>query len=78
MFPTSVSEEALEGIMFKIKQKFANKPKVAITGFGKAGKSSLCNAIGENVVKVSMRTDRAPLLMSRDDSNDNHFAVETH
>ncbi len=44
--------------MFKITQKFANKPKVAITGFGKAGKSSLFNAIyGENATKVSMRID---------------------
>ncbi len=58
MFPPPVSEESLEEIMFKIKQKFSTKPKIAIAGFGKAGKSSLFNAIyGENVAKVSMRTD---------------------
>ncbi len=55
MFPAPVSEEALEEIMFKIKQKFTNKPKVAIAGFGKAGKSSLFNAIyGGNVAKINM------------------------
>lgn len=31
--------------MFKIKQKFTNKLKVAIAGFEKASKSSLFNAI---------------------------------
>lgn len=34
------------------------KPRVAIAGFGKSGKSSLFNAIyGEKVARVSMRTD---------------------
>ncbi len=43
--------------MCKITQKFANKSKAAIAGFGKAGKSSLFNAIyGENVAKASMQT----------------------
>jgi hypothetical protein len=38
VFPPPVSEQGLEDIMFNIKKRFANKPKVAIVGFGKAGK----------------------------------------
>lgn len=53
--------------MLNIKKRFANKPKVAIAGFGKAGKSSLFNAIyGENVVKVSMRTDETAEAQTRE------------
>jgi len=67
MFPAPVSEQGLEDIMLNIKKRFANKPKVAIAGFGKAGKSSLFNAIyGENVVKVSMRTDETAEAQTRE------------
>jgi len=55
MFPAPVSEQGLEDIMLTIKKRFANKPKVAIAGFGKAGKTSLFNAIyGEHVAKASL------------------------
>jgi len=53
-----ISEEALDRIVEDVKSRFDQKPKVAIAGFGKAGKSSLFNAIyGSEVAKVSMRTD---------------------
>ncbi|HEY0840340.1 MAG TPA: GTPase [Vulgatibacter sp.] len=53
-----ISDEALEGIVDEVRKKFSQRPKVAIAGFGKAGKSSLFNAIyGEDVAAVSMRTD---------------------
>ena len=54
MFPPPVSAQGRGDIMLTIKKRFANKPKVAIAGFGKAGKSSLRHAIyGENVATVS-------------------------
>jgi len=50
--------EVVESILMDIKKRFNLKPKVAIAGFSKAGKSSLFNAIfGGNISKVSMRTD---------------------
>lgn len=53
-----ISEEALDKVVEDVKRKFEKKPKVAIAGFGKAGKSSLFNAIyGEDAAPVSMRTD---------------------
>jgi len=50
--------EVVETILMDINKRFNLKPKVAIAGFSKAGKSSLFNAIfGQNIAKVSMRTD---------------------
>lgn len=50
--------EVVEKILMDINKRFKLKPKVAIAGFSKAGKSSLFNAIfGQNIAKVSMRTD---------------------
>ena len=50
--------EVVESILMDIRKRFKLKPKVAIAGFSKAGKSSLFNAIfGRNIAKVSMRTD---------------------
>lgn len=58
MLPDPVSEDAFEEIVRDVKRKFSVKPKVAIAGFGKSGKSSLFNAIyGAEVASVSMRTD---------------------
>jgi hypothetical protein len=37
MFAPPVSGQRPEDIMLNIKKRFANKPKVAIAGFGKAG-----------------------------------------
>lgn len=45
MFPPPVSAQGRADIMLNIKKRVANKPKMAIAGFGKAGKSSLFNAI---------------------------------
>ncbi|WP_373047296.1 GTPase [Vulgatibacter sp.] len=53
-----VSEQALEEVLADVRRKFEEKPRVAFAGFGKAGKSSLFNAIyGEQIARVSMRTD---------------------
>ena len=58
MISTPVSETVIEETMKLVERRFSLKPKVAIAGFGKAGKSSLFNAIyGEKVASVSMRTD---------------------
>ena len=53
-----VSDKALDEVLAYVRRKFEDKPKVAFAGFGKAGKSSLFNAIyGEQIARVSMRTD---------------------
>ena len=53
-----VSDKALDEVLDGVRRKFEDKPKVAFAGFGKAGKSSLFNAIyGERIARVSMRTD---------------------
>lgn len=59
MFDASrISDDAIEEVVARVRRKFAVKPKVAIAGFGKSGKSSLFNAIyGEKIASVSMRTD---------------------
>jgi len=62
-----ISEEALEGIVEEVRRKFSQRPKVAIAGFGKAGKSSLFNAIyGQDVAAVSMRTDETVEAQTRE------------
>lgn len=54
----SVSETPIDEALNSVRRKFEMTPKVAIAGFGKAGKSSLFNAIyGQQVAAVSMRTD---------------------
>lgn len=58
MFISPVSDDAIDEALNKVRIKFAMKPHIAISGFGKAGKSSLFNAIyGAKIAKVSMRTD---------------------
>ena len=53
-----VDDAVIEEIVERVRRRFSMKPKVAIAGFGKSGKSSLFNAIyGERVAKVSMKTD---------------------
>lgn len=53
-----VSDKALDEVLADVRRRFEDRPKVAFAGFGKAGKSSLFNAIyGEQVARVSMRTD---------------------
>lgn len=55
---TRVSETAVEEALNEVRRRFEATPRVAIAGFGKAGKSSLFNAIyGEAKASVSMRTD---------------------
>jgi len=62
-----ISEDAIEGIVEEVRRKFSQRPKVAIAGFGKAGKSSLFNAIyGEDVAAVSMRTDETVEAQTRE------------
>jgi len=53
-----VDDDAIAEIVERVRRRFSMKPKVAIAGFGKSGKSSLFNAIyGEKVASVSMKTD---------------------
>jgi len=48
--------EVVESILMDINQRFKVKPKVAIAGFSKAGKSSLFNAIyGQNITLKSVK-----------------------
>lgn len=62
-----ISEDALDRIVDDVKTKFAKKPRVAIVGFGKAGKSTLFNAIyGSEVAAVSMRTDETKVSQTRE------------
>lgn len=62
-----VSEQALEEVLADVRRRFAEKPRVAFAGFGKAGKSSLFNAIyGERVASVSMRTDETVAPQTRE------------
>jgi len=59
VLPSTLDDAALEEILASVRRRFSLKPKVAIAGFGKAGKSSLFNAIyGEAVAAVSMKTDQ--------------------
>ena len=54
-----VSQIAIDETVNRVRRKVEMTPKVAIAGFGKAGKSSLFNAIyGEEKAAVSMRTDQ--------------------
>jgi GTP-binding protein Era len=54
----TTSPTAIEEALHRVKRKFEMTPKVAVAGFGNAGKSSLFNAIyGEAKAPVSMRTD---------------------
>lgn len=58
MLPSPLSDDSIDDIFEQVRKRFEMKPKIAIAGFGKAGKSSLFNAIyGDTVAKVSMRTD---------------------
>ncbi|MEJ7734581.1 MAG: GTPase [Polyangiaceae bacterium] len=68
MFDASrISEDAIEEVVARVRRRFAVKPKVAIAGFGKSGKSSLFNAIyGERVASVSMRTDETVEAQTRE------------
>ncbi len=67
MFAPPVSEDTLDNIFEQVRRRFEMKPKIAIAGFGKAGKSSLFNAIyGEKVAKVSMRTDETTETFCRE------------
>lgn len=62
-----LSDDSIEEIFCEIRRKFEMKPHVAIAGFGKAGKSSLFNAIyGKKVAKVSMRTDETTEIQTRE------------
>ncbi len=48
-------DDIIRQVVEEVNKKFKEKPKVAIAGFGKTGKSSLFNAIyGENKAKVAM------------------------
>lgn len=67
LFPSALSDDSLDDIFHQVRRRFEMKPKIAIAGFGKAGKSSLFNAIyGETVAKVSMRTDETVEALSRE------------
>lgn len=62
-----VSEQALDEVVNEVRRRFQSKPRVAIAGFGKAGKSSLFNAIyGAQVASVSMRTDETVAASTRE------------
>ncbi|MCU0693912.1 MAG: 50S ribosome-binding GTPase [Polyangiaceae bacterium] len=65
MVDNPLTDDALEEIVSRARKKFAMKPKVAIAGFGKAGKSSLFNAIyGEQLARVSMKTDETTAVQT--------------
>ncbi|GAK50298.1 GTP-binding protein engA [Candidatus Moduliflexus flocculans] len=67
LFATPISDNMIEEITNNVRRQFSMKPQIAIAGFGKAGKSSLFNSIyGENVAKVSMRTDETTEMQSRE------------
>jgi GTP-binding protein Era len=54
----TTSPTAIEEALHRVRRTFEMTPKVAIAGFGNAGKSSLFNAIyGAAKASVSMRTD---------------------
>ena len=58
MTTSSVGDGSIDEALNRVRRKFEMTPKVAIAGFGNAGKSSLFNAIyGEHKAAVSMRTD---------------------
>ena len=58
MTTSSVLDGSMDEVFKSVRSKFEMTPRVAIAGFGKAGKSSLFNAIyGEARAAVSMRTD---------------------
>jgi GTP-binding protein Era len=58
MAATPVSFDGIDEIVARVQKRFATRPKVAVAGFGNAGKSSLLNAIyGSEVARVSMQTD---------------------
>ena len=67
IIPSVLSDDSIDDIFDQVRRRFEMKPKIAIAGFGKAGKSSLFNAIyGDNVAKVSMRTDETVEAFSRE------------
>lgn len=58
MLNKEITEKTLDDVIQLISARFDRKPSVCLTGVGKAGKSSLFNAIyGKGVAHVSMRTD---------------------
>ncbi len=58
MSSSPVGDASIEEALRNVRRKFEMTPKVAVAGFGNAGKSSLFNAIyGEEKASVSMRTD---------------------
>lgn len=58
MTTSPVGDTSIEEALNRVRRRFEMTPKVAVAGFGNAGKSSLFNAIyGEARASVSMRTD---------------------
>jgi len=65
--PSKVSEVAANEMLSRVRQRFSMKPRVALAGFGKSGKSSLFNALyGERVASVSMKTDETVEAQTRE------------
>ncbi|MBR2979890.1 MAG: 50S ribosome-binding GTPase [Myxococcaceae bacterium] len=65
MTTSSALDGSMDEVFKSVRSKFEMTPRVAIAGFGKAGKSSLFNAIyGEARAAVSMRTDETRELQT--------------
>jgi small GTP-binding protein len=60
MFAPPISEESIKNIFEQVRNRFKSTPKVAIAGFGKAGKASLFTTIyGDQAANVSRRTEES-------------------
>ena len=69
---SSVGDGSIDEALGRVRRKFEMTPKVAIAGFGNAGKSSLFNAIyGADKAAVSMRTDE-----TKETQTENKFGID--
>lgn len=65
MTASTALDGSMDEVLKRVRNRFETTPKVAIAGFGKAGKSSLFNAIyGEERAAVSMRTDETQVAQT--------------
>ncbi len=72
MAASTVLDGSMDEVLKRVRNRFEMTPKVAIAGFGKAGKSSLFNAIyGEERAAVSMRTDETQVAHT-----ENRFGID--
>jgi len=68
----SVGEQSIQEALSSVRRRFETTPRVAVAGFGNAGKSRLFNAIyGQERAAVSMRTDE-----TREPQTEKRFGIE--